>query len=185
MFHPRGPNFFRSWMTAWKKQIPKTSRLHVTPRAGDEIELIHWSKQLQEKMSNQWTETDNPWCIGAATHRTRLRRHFWCQNAMQSAFSTEILDCNQHQNSLRVQSLLTPDENLDKFNYAQCTTYSYTQNASLNPFLCKLSFLVQYVQSQIYYWVEVGIDGTATLWNTEVSLRLCISLRLRRALKHS
>mmetsp|Transcript_19582 Transcript_19582/g.49168 ORF Transcript_19582/g.49168 Transcript_19582/m.49168 type:complete len:244 (+) Transcript_19582:1469-2200(+) len=28
MFHPSGPNSFRSWMTAWKKQSPYSSRLN-------------------------------------------------------------------------------------------------------------------------------------------------------------
>ena len=33
IFHPSGPNFFLSRMTAWKKQIPNISLRHVTPIA--------------------------------------------------------------------------------------------------------------------------------------------------------
>ena len=32
IFQPRGPNFFLSWIMAWKKHIPNTSLRHVTPR---------------------------------------------------------------------------------------------------------------------------------------------------------
>ena len=32
MFQPRGPNFFLSWIMAWKKHRPNTSFLQVTPR---------------------------------------------------------------------------------------------------------------------------------------------------------
>jgi len=33
IFQPRGPNFLRSWMIAWKKHNPKTNFLHVLPSA--------------------------------------------------------------------------------------------------------------------------------------------------------
>ena len=34
MFHPRGPNFLRSRMMAWKKQMPKMIRRQSMPRAA-------------------------------------------------------------------------------------------------------------------------------------------------------
>lgn len=47
MFQPRGPNFFLSWIMAWKKQIPNTSFRHVTPRTKEYIEM-NQSKKQQE-----------------------------------------------------------------------------------------------------------------------------------------
>ena len=43
MFQPRGPNFFLSWMMAWKKHRPNTSFLQVTPRTegGEQPRLNH------------------------------------------------------------------------------------------------------------------------------------------------
>ena len=43
MFQPRGPNFFLSWMMAWKKHRPNTSFLQVTPRTeGGNSPLESW-----------------------------------------------------------------------------------------------------------------------------------------------
>lgn len=38
MFHPKGPNFFRSWIMAWKKHIPNTNFRQVTPKTTNENE---------------------------------------------------------------------------------------------------------------------------------------------------
>ena len=48
MFQPRGPNFFLSWMMAWKKHRPNTSFLQVTPRTEGgktvSLELVIYSR---------------------------------------------------------------------------------------------------------------------------------------------
>ena len=45
MFHPKGPNFFLSWITAWKKHIPKIIFLQFDPRAENQIILIYNNKE--------------------------------------------------------------------------------------------------------------------------------------------
>lgn len=40
MFHPRGPNFFLSWIVAWKKQRPKVILRHLIPRTVIKIKPL-------------------------------------------------------------------------------------------------------------------------------------------------
>ena len=61
MFQPSGPNFFLSWMIAWKKQIPNTSLRHVTPRTVEKSKT-HAAKQLN--VSLKW-ESFNRFMYGA------------------------------------------------------------------------------------------------------------------------
>ena len=65
IFQPRGPNFFLSWMMAWKKHIPNTSLRHVTPRTVTQrqktnvtgLERVH---QLHSLISGMLNTRDRP-----------------------------------------------------------------------------------------------------------------------------
>ena len=69
MFQPRGPNFFLSWIMAWKKQIPNTSFRHVTPRTvkhkpqsniTQEPHVTHTSHRNAQKPQEAHTSYERP-----------------------------------------------------------------------------------------------------------------------------
>ena len=76
IFQPRGPNFFLSWMMAWKKQIPNTSLRHVTPRTVTQrqktnvtgLERVNQLHSLISGMLNSNHEGSTQQCYWLVTH---------------------------------------------------------------------------------------------------------------------
>lgn len=49
-FHPSGPNFFLSWITAWKKHIPKIIFLQWGPSAAKEFQIHFLKSHVPQKL---------------------------------------------------------------------------------------------------------------------------------------